>query len=159
MNHALGRTSLWLLATIATAAIAFSAGQEASSYNHGEQVFNASCMECHDLRPIQMQALDSDGWTKIVKAMIEKGAKVKADDVPSIVEYLVANHGPLPDGAGKPVLLNKCTSCHDLKRIKQHLASPEEWAETLNAMLNEGASLSDEEFVVLLTYLARNFRP
>ena len=31
--------------------------------------------------------------------------------------------------------------------------------ETLNAMLNEGASLSDEEFVVLLTYLARNFRP
>jgi mono/diheme cytochrome c family protein len=159
MNQTLGRSALWLLVTIATAAIAFSAGQDARSYQQGEQLFNASCMECHDLRPIQMQALDMDGWTKIVKAMIEKGAKVKADDIPRIVEYLVTNHGPLPDGAGKQVLLNKCTSCHDLKRIKQHFASPEDWADTLYAMLNEGASLSDEEFLVLLTYLARNFRP
>jgi cytochrome c5 len=139
--------------------MAFSAGQDASSYTRGEQVFNASCMECHDLRPIQMQALDMDGWSKVVKAMIEKGAKVKSDDVPGIVEYLASNYGPLPDGAGKQVVLNKCTSCHDLKRVRQHLASPEEWAETLNSMLNEGASFSDEEFVVLLTYLARNFRP
>ncbi|HYR91111.1 MAG TPA: hypothetical protein VE422_44050 [Terriglobia bacterium] len=159
MNRRLGRISLWLAVTVVTAAIAFSAGQETSTYNQGEQVFNASCMECHDLRPIQMQALDADGWTKIVKTMIEKGAKVKAGDVPKIVEYLVANHGPLPDGAGKQVLLNRCTFCHDLKRIKQHFASPEDWADTLYAMLNEGASLSDDEFLLLLTYLARNFRP
>ena len=115
-------------------------------------------MVCHDLRPIQVQALDTEGWAKVVNAMVEKGAQVKTEDIPPLIEYLVQSYGPLPEGAGKKILLNKCTICHDLKRVKQHLSSPEEWAETLAAMLNEGASLSDEEFAVLLGYLARNFR-
>ena len=64
----------------------------------------------------------------------------------------------LSESAGKQLILNKCTVCHDLKRVKQHLASPEDWADTLNAMLNEGLMLSDEEFATALRYLARNFR-
>jgi hypothetical protein len=49
--------------------------------------------------------------------------------------------------------------CHTLKRVKQHGATAEEWQETLVAMLNEGAPLSEQDLPVVLAYLARNFRP
>jgi cytochrome c5 len=149
------RFIVWVGATIVTAAIAFGAVQETPK---AEQILNNNCTTCHDLRKIQTQALDADGWTKIVDSMIEKGAKVQKDDVPMLVSYLEDNYGPLPDGAGKAIVLNKCTVCHDLKRVRQHFASPEDWADTLNAMQNEGLMISDEELITVLKYLARNFR-
>ena len=80
--------------------------------------------------------------------MIGKGAKVESTDLPVLIEYLARQQGSVPDGAGKPILLNICTMCHDLNRIKHGRRSPEEWEETLNTMLNEGAPLSDEAFAV-----------
>ncbi len=147
----------WAWLTICSAAAAFSMGNVQDA-ERGERIMNASCTTCHDLRPIQTQALDEEGWTKVVNAMIGKGAEVQKADIPVVVEYLVAYHGPLPDGPGKEIMLNKCTVCHDLKRVRQHLATPEEWADTLNAMINEGLMLSDEEFAAVLRYLAKNFR-
>jgi len=109
------------------------------------------------VRVIQVQAMDADGWTKRVSQEIEKGAKVSKEDVPTLVSYLVRTHGPLPDGPGKEVILNTCTQCHDLFRIKANRRSPEEWEETLISMLNEGAMLNDEEFARVHQYLSRNF--
>jgi cytochrome c2 len=65
----------------------------------------------------------------------------------------------LDDAGWGQVLLNTCTLCHDLERVKRHSGSREDWEETLIAMLNEGAPLSDQEFAVVLGYLARYFRP
>ena len=73
-------------------------GQADAEPDKGEQVQNASCISCHDLRPIQTQALDKAGWTKVIDSMIQKGAELKAEDEPLLVAYLVKNHGPLPDG-------------------------------------------------------------
>jgi cytochrome c5 len=123
----------------------------------GEQLQNAACLGCHDLRPIQTAAYDRPGWTMVVDSMIQKGAEVKAADKPALVEFLFRNHGPLPAGAGKDILLNTCTICHDLGRVRAHTVSRDEWEETLSAMLNEGAMLSDQDFPVLLNYLARSF--
>src|SRR5438309_172626 len=142
------KTALWVAATLALAAIAFGAGQ--NDVPKGEKIFNTACMACHDIRKVQTQALDADGWKQIVDSMIEKGAKVDKADVPMLVTYLEDNFGPLPDGNGKELVLEKCTVCHDLKRVRQHLASPEEWADTLNSMENEGLMLSDEEFAIVL---------
>jgi hypothetical protein len=47
--------------------------------------------------------------------------------------------------------------CHNLQRIKNGRRSPEEWEETLLAMLNEGAPVSDEQFPVIHAYLSKNF--
>ena len=123
----------------------------------GERIMNAACQDCHSVRAIQVQAMDAAGWTARVSEEIEKGAKVAKEDVPTLVEYLVRTHGPLPDGPGKDVILNTCTQCHDLFRIKANRRSPEEWEETLISMLNEGAQLNDEEFARVYLYLARNF--
>ncbi len=135
------------------------ASQDSAQPEKGEQIMNASCRSCHDLRPIDTQAMDEQGWTKRVRIDIEKGAKVDKADVPVLVDYLARAHAPLPDGAGKEILLNTCTQCHDLKRIRRQGRSAEGWLEILDAMLNEGAPLSEQELPVILRYLARNFKP
>jgi len=151
---------MWLFATACTAVVAFGAGQAATmSDTRGEQILNQSCSSCHELRNIETQALDKAGWTKEVNAMIEKGSNIKAEDVPGFIDFLVRKHGPLPEGAGKRVMLTVCTQCHDLDRIRVLPANREEWEATLQSMLNEGAPLSDEDFPIILNYLARNFGP
>jgi cytochrome c5 len=145
------------LAVVVFAAIGIVRAQDTST-DKGEQIQNGACLSCHDLRPIQTASYDKAGWTMVVDSMIEKGAEVKTADKPALVDFLTGNHGPLPDGAGKEILLNTCTICHDLGRVRIHTVSREEWEETLSAMLNEGAMLSDQDFPVLLNYLARHFR-
>jgi cytochrome c5 len=151
---------MWLFATACCAVVAFGAGQEATMTDtRGEQILNQSCTSCHELRNIEIQALDKDAWTKEVNAMIAKGSTIKAEDVPGFIDFLVRKHGPLPEGAGKRVMLTICTQCHDLDRIRALPADRDEWEVTLQSMLNEGAPLSDEDFPVILNYLARNFGP
>jgi cytochrome c5 len=132
--------------------------QAQSQPEPGERLVTALCTTCHDTRPVETQALDEAGWTKEVKAMIEKGADVKDADLPVLVDYLTRYHGPLPDGPGKEVLLNVCTQCHDLQRVRRERRNAEGWSEILLAMLNEGAPLNEADFATVLRYLARNFR-
>ncbi len=135
------------------------AAQTDKGADRGEQIQNAACLGCHDLRPIQTQALDKDGWTRMLSSMIDKGAEVKPDELPVLLDFLVKNHGPLPDGPGKTILLNTCTVCHDLGRVRIQGRTREDWDDTLGSMLNEGAMLSEQDYPVLLAYLTRNFRP
>ena len=140
--------------------VAASAGRlPAQRDDRGERVMNASCLACHDVRRIQVQAMDAEQWTKTVNSMVEKGAMVTGDDLPVLVDYLVQHHGPMPEGRGKAIVLNVCTLCHDLTRVRRGRRTPEEWEETLNAMLNEGAPLSDEAFPIVHAYLSRYFGP
>jgi cytochrome c5 len=138
----------------AAPAAAQAAAQEG---DRGERLMNASCQGCHDLRQIQTQAMDLASWTKTIESMVAQGADVAKDDIPVLAEYLTRHHGPMPDGRGKEVVLQVCTMCHDLSRIKLGRRSPEEWEETLISMLNEGAPLSDDAFPVVHAYLSRNF--
>jgi cytochrome c5 len=161
-----GKAVLLLCAVIASATAALAARGEspaaferapAQQADKGEQILNGSCTTCHDLRLVDVQALDKDGWTNNVESMIQRGADVAPDDLPILIDYLVTNHGPLPDGPGKNIVLSICTMCHDLKRVRQNLSTREEWEVTLGAMLNEGAPLSEQDFPVVLNYLAKNF--
>ena len=135
--------------------VAGSAG--AQRQDPAEQIMLKYCQECHDLRPIQTSAHDAEGWTKLVATMIDNGAEVPKEEIPVLVKYLTQHYGPVPDGPGKDILLNTCTMCHDLGRIKTGRRSAEEWEETLNSMLNEGAPLPDDQFPIIHRYLSRNF--
>jgi cytochrome c5 len=139
--------------------VLFAAVQDSPRVEKGEQIVNANCTTCHDLRPIETRALDEKGWATEVQSMIEKGAGLAKADASVVVDYLVRTHGPLPDGPGKEILLNTCTQCHDLQRIRRQGRSAEGWLEILDAMLNEGAPLAEQDLPTLLRYLARNFRP
>jgi cytochrome c5 len=131
--------------------------QAAEDPARGERIMNGSCQGCHDLRTIQVQAMSAEGWLKTVNTMIENGATVPKEDIPVLVSYLTRQHGPMPDGPGKQIVMNTCTMCHDLKRIQLGRRSSQEWEETLVSMLNEGAPLSDEDFPVVHAYLSKNF--
>jgi cytochrome c5 len=145
--------------TAAFAALALvCASGSAQDADPGERIMNASCQtSCHTVRVIQTQAMNADAWTKSVGTMVDKGAKISKDDIPTLVRYLAEHYGPIPDGPGKEIVLNTCTMCHDLGRIKQGRRSPEEWEETLISMLNEGAPLSDDNFALVHRYLSKNF--
>jgi len=148
---------LWI--ALLTLPCAMAASQQTAQLERGEQILNAACTTCHNTRPIDTRALDEEAWTKQVKAEIAKGAEVKPDDVKPLVDFLVKYHGPLPDGPGKELVLNICTQCHDLQRVKRERLSPDGWLEVLESMLNEGAPLSEKDLPDVLRYLARNFRP
>jgi hypothetical protein len=130
-------------------------------FEQAERVMNLTCNDsaCHNLRPIQTSAKDLAGWTATVTDMVERGAKVESADVPLLTEYLTWYHGPLPEGEGREIMLDICTRCHTLQRIRTHGASAAEWYETLNAMIAEGAPLYDDDIPPLLRYLATNFPP
>jgi cytochrome c5 len=147
-----------LTAAFAALALVCAASGSAQDADPGERIMNASCQtSCHTVRVIQTQAMNDDAWTKSVGTMVDKGAKISKDDIPTLVRYLAEHYGPIPDGPGKEIVLNTCTMCHDLGRIKQGRRSPEEWEETLISMLNEGAPLSDDNFALVHRYLSKNF--
>src|SRR5258706_14609088 len=105
--------------TIVLAAIVVSAapsGQEERKQERGEEILTTACLTCHDHRPVDTHVFDEEGWTKEVKSMIEKGAELKADEVPVLVDYLTRFHGPLPEGPGKEVVLIISTQCHSMRR-------------------------------------------
>ena len=151
---AVGSTRLTAAAEAAPTHAAQSAQAEREK---GERLLNASCGGCHDLRPVQASAKDREGWNEVVQNMLQRGADVSDADMPLLLDYLTEHHGPMPDGRGKDVVLNVCTMCHDLTRIKRGHRSGEEWEETLNSMLNEGAPLSDADYPLVLEYLSKNF--
>ena len=148
-----------LVVTGATGDIAAgaAAGQAQPPKKDGEQVMNASCAGCHESTVIQTSAKSEAEWEQTIDQMIQRGAKVDAADRPILVTYLVRTHGPMPNGPGKDIVLNTCTICHDLTRIKRSSHTEEEWEGTLIAMLNEGAPLSDDDFPIVLAYLTKNF--
>ena len=139
-------------------AVAEAPARPAQESEPGERIMNSSCVNaCHSVRVIQTQAMTPEAWGKTVENMIGMGAKVSKEEVPVLVQYLAQHHPPVPDGQGKQILLNICTMCHDLGRIRLGRRSPEEWEETLVSMLNEGAPLSEQDFPVIHAYLSKHF--
>ena len=159
MTLAVRRAALTIVAVLPIISAAVRAQDAARQPEAGEKILTAACQSCHDSRHVDTQALDEEGWTKVVKAEFARVAEVKSDDVPVLVDYLARYHGPLPEGPGKDVVLNICTQCHDLQRVRRTRLDAEGWAEILDTMLNEGAPLTEKDFAAVLRYLARNFRP
>src|SRR5215831_20067014 len=79
---------------VAIAALGIARAQDVAS-DKGEQIQNAACLGCHDLRPIQTAAYDRGMWASVVDSMINKGAEVKDADKPVLIDYLAKSHGPL----------------------------------------------------------------
>ena len=164
-----GRAGFLVSSALATGALVFAATGGAPAFAEpsaglaqesepGERIMNASCVDaCHSVRVIQTQAMTPEAWGKTVATMIDMGAKVSKENVPVLVQYLAQHHAPVPEGPGKQILLNICTMCHDLGRIRLGRRSTEEWEETLVSMLNEGAPLSEQDFPVIHAYLSKNF--
>ena len=152
------RTVGFVLTLSLMAAVLFSAAtSSAQRPSEGQQLVEKNCQGCHTMRRLETAAKDAKGWQETIQVMIQDGAEIEESEIPAMVQYLTREHGPVPEGPGKQILLNICTQCHNLQRIKIGRRSAEEWEETLLAMLNEGAPVNDEQLPVIHDYLSRHF--
>lgn len=154
----MSRTLGFILAVSFAAFALFSAAtSEAQRPSEGQLLVEKNCQGCHTMRRVETAAKNADGWRETIQVMIQDGAEIEESEIPAMVQYLAREHGPLPEGPGRQIMLNICTQCHNLQRIKIGRRSPEEWEETLLAMLNEGAPVNDEQLPVIHAYLSRHF--
>jgi hypothetical protein len=62
-----------------------------------------------------------------------------------------------PDGPGKEILEKQCSTCHAPDMVRSFGRSREEWEEVVTSMIDQGAKVSEEEYPVLVDYLAKNW--
>src|SRR5262245_34524068 len=62
---------------------------------------------------------------------------------------------PLPDGPGKDVVVRVCAACHQLSTVIGRRREFDDWRLTIEGMASRGAEGTDEEFAIVLRYLAR----
>jgi cytochrome c5 len=175
MKWIFGRAAMWIWATFAVATMAFAAVQNVQLPDgDGKKVLQTACTACHGLDGIVNLHLDKDGWEGLVASMVSNGAQVDTKDYPVLVDYLVKNFGPAKpagqqaaapaaggnsDGAGKKILEDTCTACHDLDLVSDQHLSKAEWQSLVVSMVAKGASLADKDTPVLVEYLAKTYPP
>src|SRR5216684_4028156 len=130
----------------------------------GKAILQNSCTACHGLDDVVNSHMDKKGWETLIESMISNGAAVDDKDKPVLVDYLVKNFGPSGSSggqqakgggsseAGKTILENACTACHDLDLVQDmHLSKPE-WEDLVKSMIGKGAAVEDKDVPVLVDY-------
>ena len=69
----------------------------------------------------------------------------------------VAAQVVLPDGPGKDQMVKICGVCHEPQRAASIRLTRDGWEATIGDMIARGAKGSDDDFKVVLDYLATNF--
>ena len=64
----------------------------------------------------------------------------------------------LPEGEGRALTLQLCgNECHAIEKVVSERKSKSQWIETMETMRTDGAKGSDEEFKIIVTYLATHY--
>src|SRR5712692_6372822 len=128
MKWNLGKTAMWMFATIAVATMAYATAAQDLPEGDGKKILQEACTACHGLDGVVKLHLDKDGWEGLVSSMVSNGATIDQKDYPVLVDYLVKNFGPAKpagaaaqssgsDAAAKKILEDVCTACHDLDLV------------------------------------------
>ena len=70
-----------------------------------------------------------------------------------------ANAQELPDGPGKAVVQTACSQCHSLEVVIGQPRSRDAWTDLVSQMVGNGAQLSDDDYNLVIEYLAAHFGP
>ena len=65
----------------------------------------------------------------------------------------------MPDGAGKKIIVEKCQVCHSLERIVTSRREKDDWQAVIDLMVEEGATVTDDEVKTVVNYLSANYGP
>ena len=96
----------------------------------------------------------------MVASMVDKGAEVKPDELAPLRGLPREEPRASPRRRGQDDSPQHVHAVrHDLGRVRRQGGTRDDWNDILGAMLNEGAMLSEQDYPVLLAYLARNFKP
>lgn len=87
--------------------------------------------------------------------MADLGARLTKEQTSEVVNYLARNFGV--KDRGRELVEDVCTYCHSLQKLQDQQLTRDEWRDLIKGMIFEGAPVTDEEFSVILDYLAKNF--
>jgi cytochrome c5 len=113
------------------------------------------CTSCHGLDVVKKKQADKEEWRGVVKAMVDRGASLKPEEAAEVTEYLAKNYGK--QDRAKALVESICTLCHEFARISTEALTKDQWAGEIRGMLDEGAPLSNEEFEMVVDYLAKTY--
>ena len=104
------------------------------------------------------------GWIALTLLTVDVRYEVLAAQTQTQIQPPTQTQSPsaqpsLPNGPGKEIVLRACVKCHSLKITTSKRASEDEWATSVNNMVNRGAVLSDDEVDQVIDYLSKNFKP
>ena len=77
----------------------------------------------------------------------------------ALVTLSMAVPQELPEGEGKKLLEERCTSCHDLKPVVSLKQNRDAWKDLVVKMVKSGAQLDDKEVDIATDYLTKHFGP
>jgi mono/diheme cytochrome c family protein len=70
-----------------------------------------------------------------------------------------ADQGQQQAEQGQQLVETRCAECHTLDRVTAASKSQQEWADTVDRMIERGASLDEQERESVIDYLAENHGP
>jgi len=63
----------------------------------------------------------------------------------------------LPDGPGKEIVGKVCIDCHDSGNFRKARFTTEEWTDSVEDMVQRGATGTPQELEAVVAYLTKNF--
>lgn len=151
--------------TVAAGAAVLALGAAPLPEGEGKRAVEMACASCHSLEIITDKRWSNEKWRAVVDSMVERGAELNKDEASRVVQYLAANFGAGKAAPAKSEAINKgrelvrdiCTLCHELDRVKGQQLTKEEWTTEIKGMISEGAPVTNEEFSMIVEYLATYF--
>ena len=61
--------------------------------------------------------------------------------------------------AAQKLVEDICSLCHEWQRVQGHELTKEQWGGVIKGMIFEGAPVTDEEFDLIVEYLAKHYGP
>jgi cytochrome c5 len=89
------------------------------------------------------------------------GLVFAADEKPAIEKPAVEGQMTAAErlAKGKDLIDSVCFWCHEPERMETKHLDKKQWADLIRAMVYEGAPVTDDEFQMIVEYLAKNFGP
>jgi cytochrome c5 len=164
-----GRTSIWLVLTIALASLSMAESQELPE-GEGKKLLEKRCVSCHSLKPVVSLKQSRDAWKKLVVKMVGYGAKLDDKEIDVATSYLTKYFGPESSAAvakpnspeekiAKRYIEGICSSCHDAGLIRSTEATRQEWYDIVTRMNGLDAGVSQRDVDILVDYLASMYGP
>lgn len=121
----------------------------------GRKTVESVCGQCHGLNVVTDKKWNREQWRESVNAMIDRGASLTKEQTADAIDYLARNF--TNKDRGRELFEDVCMYCHSLEKVRGQQLSRQAWRDLIKGMIFEGAPVTDEEFSLLVDYLAKNY--
>ena len=146
---------MWFLVSVWLVPLSLAAEPVRLPEGEGKKTVETVCAACHGLDVVTEKQWSRAEWQDSVKAMAGRGAVLTPEQAATVVDYLARNFGK--KDRARELFEDVCTYCHSLKRVQGQALTRDEWRDLIKGMISEGAPVTDEEFALLIDYLAKNY--